>query len=71
MRVRLPEGACSLGVGGDLLLPDAVGVCLVDDAHRDAVLLLGCVEVGEASTNEDGDEAPARRKRRVGGQSQL
>jgi len=68
MYVRLPDGASSLGVGGEVLLPDAAGVCLVDDVHRESVLLLGCIEVGgpldtEPESGEPG-EAKAGRKRR-------
>lgn len=66
MRVRLPDGACSLGVGGDSLLPDADGVCLVDDVHRDLVLQLGCVEVGSAAEAEEQPAESGRRKRRDG-----
>lgn len=69
MYVRLPDGASSLGVGGEVFSPDAAGVCLVDDIHRESVLLLGCVEVGgpldaEPDSAGDAGETKAGRKRR-------
>jgi hypothetical protein len=68
MRVRLPEGSSSLGVGGVSLLPDADGVCLVDDCYRELVLLAGGVEVasggGASAAPEAAHEPEPGRSRR-------
>jgi hypothetical protein len=60
MRVRLPDGATSLGVGGQEYPPDAEGCVRIDDTYAADALRLDCVPVGdetEASVSDSSDAA--------------